>query len=338
MNAPNQAIKQSLDASTQQTLHAQAVTVHASARLHMGFFDLHGGLGRRFGSLGLALKTPQLQLSLRPHQQWQAHGQDSARALQVAQKIFNAVGIAGAAEIHIHQAIAAHSGLGSGTQLALALGAAINQAFGLNLTLAQIATITQRATRSGIGLGTFAQGGLIVDGGRSASSEVPPVLAHMDFPDWPILLILQKDFQGVHGNAEIAAFENLPQFPEAQAQALCREVLMRALPAIQERDLYQFALAIQQIQAACGDYFAPAQGGQRYASRTVHAALQLLQAQGVQCVGQSSWGPTGFAILPDMQSAIAMQQLGQQQFADSGLQWLITQADNAPAQILTSVV
>src|SRR5258707_15327581 len=33
----------------------EAVEVFAPARLHLGFLDLNGGLGRRFGSLGLAI-------------------------------------------------------------------------------------------------------------------------------------------------------------------------------------------------------------------------------------------------------------------------------------------
>ena len=34
---------------------AQSVMVEAPARLHLGFMDLNGATGRRFGSLGLAL-------------------------------------------------------------------------------------------------------------------------------------------------------------------------------------------------------------------------------------------------------------------------------------------
>src|SRR5882672_592426 len=33
----------------------EAVEVFAPARLHLGFLDLNGGLGRRFGSLGLTI-------------------------------------------------------------------------------------------------------------------------------------------------------------------------------------------------------------------------------------------------------------------------------------------
>ena len=40
------------------------VTVAVGARLHLGFLDLNGGLGRRFGSLGLALDGPETVLEL----------------------------------------------------------------------------------------------------------------------------------------------------------------------------------------------------------------------------------------------------------------------------------
>ena len=32
------------------------MNVKAPARLHLGFLDMHGGLGRKFGSIGLAVK------------------------------------------------------------------------------------------------------------------------------------------------------------------------------------------------------------------------------------------------------------------------------------------
>ena len=97
------------------------------------------------------------------------------------------------------------------------------------------------------------------------------------------------------GQAEVAAFKSLPQFPSESAEKLCRHVLMQALPALAEADLVSFGQAIKQLQEVSGDYFAPVQGG-RYASAKVASLLAWLESQGVPCVGQSSWGPTGFAI------------------------------------------
>ena len=50
------------ETTTGASVSRNAVGVRAPARLHFGFLDLHGGLGRRFGSIGLALDTPAIQL------------------------------------------------------------------------------------------------------------------------------------------------------------------------------------------------------------------------------------------------------------------------------------
>src|SRR5262249_36594389 len=40
------------------------VTVASPARLHLGFFDLDGGLGRRFGSIGVAISDLQTHIAI----------------------------------------------------------------------------------------------------------------------------------------------------------------------------------------------------------------------------------------------------------------------------------
>ena len=45
--------------------HPGAVRVVAPARLHLGFLDLNGSLGRLFGSIGLAIDTPRTELVLK---------------------------------------------------------------------------------------------------------------------------------------------------------------------------------------------------------------------------------------------------------------------------------
>ncbi|MBA4228922.1 MAG: hypothetical protein C0456_20205 [Hyphomonas sp.] len=56
-----------------------AVRVRAPARLHFGFLDLNGGLGRRFGSIGLALDAPAVQLVARPAKRVSASGPEAER-------------------------------------------------------------------------------------------------------------------------------------------------------------------------------------------------------------------------------------------------------------------
>lgn len=314
------------------------VNVTTSSRLHMGFFDLNGGLGRKFGSIGLSLQAPVTSLSISPSKTFTAEGEGAERAIKIAQQVASHLRIDGGVHIKLDQVIPEHSGLGSGTQLSLAVGMAMSALYRCNLTVNDIALFTQRGTRSGIGLGTFATGGLIVDGGRAPTSPVPPVIARAEFPEvWPILLIFDKGHSGVHGTQELSAFQNLPIFPEASATLLCRQVLMRALPAIAERDLPAFGHAIQTLQAVTGDYFAPVQGGGRYTSPLVAKVLSQLQANGVHCFGQSSWGPTGFAVFENqLEAETQLNQLNATFGHEQNLEFVLTKANNQPSQIVVS--
>jgi beta-ribofuranosylaminobenzene 5'-phosphate synthase len=279
------------------------VEVTAAARLHMGFFDLNGGLGRKFGSIGVSLDQPVTRLCAWPSHGFSAKGPDATRAVQIASRLAEALKLQQGLHIEVQQAIPQHAGLGAGTQLSLAVGMAMSRLFGLGLSAADIALLTQRGARSGIGIGTFMHGGVIVDGGRSPGTGVPPVIASMAFPEaWRIILIFDRQSTGVHGGAELEAFGKLPQFSAEDAATLCRHVLMQALPALAEQDLQAFGAAIRVLQEKTGDHFAPVQGG-RYASARVAEALAWLQSEEIGCLGQSSWGPTGFAIFENASQA-----------------------------------
>jgi beta-ribofuranosylaminobenzene 5'-phosphate synthase len=316
-------------------------TVVSTARLHMGFFDLHGGLGRKFGSIGLALTTPVIELSAAKSSRLEVTGPASERASVIAEQLITKLKLSGSISLNIKQHIPEHAGLGSGTQLALSVGAVIDALYGLGLDTATIAQLTGRGNRSGIGIKAFDHGGLLIDGGRkltqsSATShhvKTPPLLARYDFPeDWRILLILDSSQPGIHGDGELEAFRQLPIFSESLAAHLCRHVLMQAMPALVEQDLNAFGASIQELQAHVGDYFAPAQGG-RYASKRVGLVLEHLKDIGVACFGQSSWGPTGFAVFENAQEAeLHLQQL-KTQFTDPALNWMICSARNHGAQV-----
>lgn len=274
------------------------VTVAAAARLHLGFLDLNGSLGRRFGGLGLSISGPRTRLTLRPATRTSVEGPESERAGALLEKAAAALAPGTSHRLTIHEAIPAHSGLGSGTQLALAIAAALRRLHELPRDTSADAALLQRGARSGLGAGLFDSGGLVVDGGRGAATQTPPVIARLPFPqEWRILLVSDPSATGLHGDGEREAFKMLPPFSDEQAGALCRLVLMRALPALAERDIVLFGDAISRLQEAIGDYFAPAQAGRRFASARVEAALKALARQGAAGVGQTSWGPTGFAFV-----------------------------------------
>lgn len=280
-----------------------AVRVRAPARLHFGFLDLHGGLGRRFGSLGLALDTPAIQLTARAAARPSATGPESERVRTYLHAAAAHLDVAEAAAIHVEETIPAHAGFGSGTQLALSVAAALAGLNARAFAPKEFADALDRGNRSGVGLAAFTEGGLIVDGGRDASGAPPPTIAQLPYPEaWRVVLILDEGRTGVHGPREVEAFRDLTRFPEAQAAEICRIVLMQVLPAVALAEPAGFGEGITAIQALIGDHFAPHQGG-RFASPAVTEVLAAIAARGVPGYGQSSWGPTGFALLPSERDA-----------------------------------
>jgi beta-RFAP synthase len=279
------------------------VEVEAPARLHLGFLDLHGGLGRRFGSIGLTIDSLATRLRAKRSSEITASGPGEERALNCARSYLDARGIEDGIDIRLLQKIPDHVGLGSGTQMALAVGTAIEQLYGGECDSSAIARQLHRGKRSGIGIGAFEQGGFILDCGQGEVEGVPPVAVRLAFPEqWRALLLFDSRGQGLHDAAEVAAFSKLAQFPEESAAHLCRLVMMQVLPGVMEAQLEPFSKAIGEIQRVVGDHFAPAQGG-RFTSPVISAALEWAADQGLSGIGQSSWGPTGFVLLEDADQA-----------------------------------
>ncbi len=282
------------------SLVAMAATVTVPARLHLGFLDPAGGHGRRFGGIGLAISGLQTRITIRRAERASHEAPECDRIQRHLTAMQARLRIDGTHQATLDEMVPAHAGLGSGTQLALAVAAGLRRLHGIPLAIESDAVALGRGERSGLGVGLFQSGGLVVDGGRGPATTVPPVVSRLRFPEeWRILLVLDPSRNGVHGPAEAAAFATLPPFPAEQAADNCRLVLMQALPALAERDLPSFGAAIAELQGRVGDYFAPIQGGGRFTSPDVAAALSLLRAEGALGIGQSSWGPTGFAFAAD---------------------------------------
>ncbi len=295
-----------------------AVEIVASARLHLGFLDLDGGLGRRFGSLGLAIDGFATRLGLARAPAPAAHGPGAARALEGIARVAHAFHRSPTVALTVTEAMPEHAGLGSGTQLGLAAAAAFARLEGLTATASELAAMIGRGARSGIGIGIFEQGGFVVDGGRKAEGGAAPIVARLPFPnDWRIVLVLDRTRQGLHGSGESSAFAALPPFSPALAGRLCRQVLLRLLPGLAEQDFPAVSQALGTIQSELGDYFSGAQHG-RYSSPAVAAALGWAAAQGVVGIGQSSWGPTGFALVQDEGRATALVAALRQRFTGAG--------------------
>jgi beta-RFAP synthase len=199
-----------------------------------------------------------------------------------------------------------HAGLGSGTQLALATGRAFCALAGLQLDGADVARITGRGLRSGVGIAAFDAGGLLLDGGPSADGAPAPLLSRIALPpSWRIVLVLDPHRRGLSGDAERQALAQLAPLPAATAAEICHEVLMRVLPGAACAEFAPFAAGLSRIQRLLGAHFAPAQEGRAYTSEAVGRLVEWIGARTVAATGQSSWGPLGFAIVPSASEADA---------------------------------
>jgi beta-RFAP synthase len=182
----------------------------------------------------------------------------------------------------------------------------------------------------------FAHGGLVLDGGSGPDATTPPpLLARLAFPpDWRVILLLDPAARGLFGPPERAAFAALPAFPESASAALCRLLLLQILPAVAEADLAAFGDGITHLQAALGAHFSDRQGG-RFSSPRVASACAALAADGAVGIGQSSWGPTGFAFAPQADAAALVARLARSGAAD-GLDVRVCAARDTGAAVALS--
>lgn len=279
------------------------VFVETPARLHFGLLDLGGTLGRMFGGIGTAAPAPTLLVSARHADALEVAGDETGRAEEYARRFLSHDAVVrnsprSGVRICIHRALPAHAGLGSGTQLALAVARALAELYGLAIDAPGLARAVGRARRSAVGTWTFAGGGLVLEGGRRSGGEcVAPLLARLPFPaSWRCVVAVPDPSAGMNGHAEEAAFARLPPPPAADAERVAHMVLMALLPALAEADLATFGSALTAIQRINGRWFAAVQGG-TFAPGPSEELVRRMTELGAAGVGQSSWGPTVYSIV-----------------------------------------
>jgi beta-ribofuranosylaminobenzene 5'-phosphate synthase len=127
----------------------------------------------------------------------------------------------------------------------------------------------------------------------------------------------------------------MPPFPEALADRLCRLVLMQLVPGLKEHDLDAFGAALTEIQRIVGGHFAAAQGGSAWTSPAVGELLKRAGDLGATGIGQTSWGPTGFAFVRSPDVADRLYHSLVEDAKARGLEIAVVRGRNAGATIAT---
>lgn len=219
--------------------------------------------------------------------------------------------------IRVAQEIAPHKGLGSGTQLALAMARGLHEFFEFDsFNKIEAAKMLGRADRSGVGTVGFHSGGLIVDSTESIHEYRLP-------DNWRVLLIIPRSIAGLSGDAEVRSFETLIEYDERVADQARQLVHEQLLPALEHDNFDEFALAITDYGKLAGGCFAKAQNG-LYNGPIVTSIIEQLVHLGSKGIGQSSWGPCVFCWFDNDETAAQFLVENEQQFSNVAELFLVS--------------
>ncbi len=291
--------------------------IETPSRLHVTLIDLNGKYGRIDGGVGITIKEPKLVLEAEKgfddHEIIfnNSNNMNSNTLNDYQVKINNAIintnnflGLNEGYQFNIREYYPSHSGLGSGTQLSLAVAKLILKINGQDLKASEIAEIVGRGGTSGIGVASFEIGGFIVDGGHKTISKPdflpssaskatpPPIIARYDLPeDWNLILVIPQAKSKVSGDHEVNIFQEYCPIPLVEVQKLTHILLMKMMPAVVEGDLDAFGSAVNSVQNI---------GFKQIESNLqkpfTNYLIDNLRSAGASGVGLSSFGPTVYAI------------------------------------------
>lgn len=296
------------------------VYIKTPARLHLGLIDLGGDLGRIFGGIGVAINRPNVILKAQPSKNLIFRGAKTDLVKSLVKKFLGKYHIKAGVSINVRQTIPEHVGLGSGTQLALAVATALSKLFNIKASVQDFAIAMGRGKISGVGTAVFEHGGFVVEGGLKTqrnklnlltAKNFPPVIFRQPFPnDWFFIVVIPNTKRGFTDEEEMPVFERLPRMPSQKVGRICRLTMMKLLPALVENDIENFGEALTQIQTIVGEYFAGVQGDIYFSSLAKECTEQMLKL-GAYAVGQSSWGPTFYGLTKGIKQAQKLQSYAQ---------------------------
>jgi beta-RFAP synthase len=281
------------------------------------------------------LERPGLALSIAPAAELTACGPLAGRALAFARRWAEFMQLpAPGCAVEVLSTPAEHVGLGVGTQLGLAVAAGLSAWAGLPaLTAAELALSVGRGLRSAVGAYGFVAGGLIVEQGKLPGEPISPLDCRIDLPpEWRFLLVRPEGCRGLSGDDETAAINSLPAIaPEITAQ-LVGEAREQLIPAAATGDFAAFAASLYRYGHLSGTCFAARQGGPFHGPVLTELVHQIRRLGGVGA-GQSSWGPTLFAVCPSAAEAKELQRRLQESWAGPPLDFVLSKPNNRGATI-----
>jgi beta-ribofuranosylaminobenzene 5'-phosphate synthase len=186
------------------------VEVETPARLHMGIIELGGHLGTLYGGIGVAVKPPALKISVEKSEKLEIVGPYADVVREVVMKMSLLFNLDVRACIKVWEAIPAHKGFGSTTQLTLAVATALSKLYGLETPVEILASLLGRRRISNVGTAVFKAGGFVLDLPRKTGTDTYTVFQQRPFPEnWAFAVAYPGKAMGPDERSEEALFAKL---------------------------------------------------------------------------------------------------------------------------------
>ncbi|MFX1237123.1 MAG: beta-ribofuranosylaminobenzene 5'-phosphate synthase [Promethearchaeota archaeon] len=287
------------------------IRITTPCRIHLSLIDENGYTGRVDGGIGLMLDKPNVVFE----------ASNSANEFQIecnhyyresidvinekASRVFKMFNISNKNfHFNLEKYYPSHVGLGSKTQLSLAIATAIAKLKDRNFTIQELTKLVERGGTSGIGWRGFEKGGFILDAGHefgkgkeketflpsSASTSADPALTILRYPipdNWRFVIIIPNVRKGAYGDEEINIFQKFAPIPRGEVNEVSHQILMKIVPGIIKNNLACFGEGLKRIQQI---------GFKKIEISLQHDIvknlLAFLEEYGVKGYAMSSFGPS----------------------------------------------
>jgi len=311
------------------------VRVVAPAHLHAGNFDLNGGLGRLYGTVGFTIDYPKLVIDVE-----KAVGVEAINTLaeRFARAVAQSFGVTGF-RVVVRESFPEHVGLGYVTTLGIAIGLGVSELFGLGLSAEDVALAIRRGLVTALGVYACKVGGFIVEGGfrkGSAEKHVPPLVFRGEIPsDWLFVVAVpeapRKRIVELRMSREDRILQEVYMSSE-EASYLSRLALVKMIPSFVEKDIARFGEALTEFNKRLGLVWQRYQGGV-YCDPVVEKGIEIALRYAYGAC-QSSWGPTFYALLDSEERAVKLaEELRQLLGSHGGGEVFITRGRNRGVEV-----